>query len=102
MSVTLICNGCGGKVKVPEGHAKAKLRCPECGVMCEVPEEARGRAAPKAPARSAAPAPAPARAKKAPPPVVDEDDINWDEIGEPDPEPRPAGETGFRRADAAF
>lgn len=93
MSATLICNGCGSKVPVPAGHTKAKLRCPECGVICEVPEAVRGKSAPK-PAAKAEPAP---RVKKPAAPVLDEDDINWDEIGEPDPPTQPA-ETGFRGA----
>jgi hypothetical protein len=76
MSATLICNGCGSKLRVPARATKPKLRCPECGEMC--------------------PLPAPAA------PEIDEDDINWDEIG-PDPEPpaRPT-ETGFRAAGTAF
>ena len=45
MSATLICNGCGTKVQVPDGHTKLKLRCPECGVLCEVPEAAQGKPA---------------------------------------------------------
>ena len=36
---TILCNGCGQRVEVPEGHARTKLRCPECGVFNELPKE---------------------------------------------------------------
>jgi DNA-directed RNA polymerase subunit RPC12/RpoP len=66
MSATL-CHGCGQRLEVPAGYAKAKLRCPECGVMCDVPppearkgpvKQSAGRAAPTAAPRPAPPVPA--------------------------------------------
>ncbi len=37
MSVPIVCNGCGGRVVVPEDYARNKMQCPECGVMCVIP-----------------------------------------------------------------
>lgn len=36
MAAPVFCNGCGTRVVVPEGYARSKLRCPECGVFNEV------------------------------------------------------------------
>lgn len=36
------CQNCGGKVDVPAGYGRAKIRCPECGYYAAVPEELRG------------------------------------------------------------
>jgi hypothetical protein len=41
MSATVLCSGCGGRVSIPEEHSRARIRCPECGVMNDVPESAR-------------------------------------------------------------
>jgi hypothetical protein len=48
MSATVLCQGCGGRVEVPDDHARPRIRCPQCGVMCEVPA---GGPPKKAPAR---------------------------------------------------
>jgi DNA-directed RNA polymerase subunit RPC12/RpoP len=76
--MSLFCHGCGKPLQVPEGHARNKLRCPECGVICEVPASARQAPAPKArtPAAAAAPeelllfedSPPPVRTERQPPP----------------------------------
>ena len=59
------CGNCGGKVPVPAGHTKAKLRCPHCGYYAEVPAELR--------AAVAVDAPAVAPARSAPAAVATED-----------------------------
>jgi hypothetical protein len=58
MSFATICHGCGQSVDIDDDYARAKIRCPECGVMCEVPApEARKSAAKKPSARAGATAP---------------------------------------------
>ncbi len=37
MSVSVLCDSCGRQVPVPAGHGPRKLRCPDCGVYCDVP-----------------------------------------------------------------
>jgi hypothetical protein len=37
MSVPIVCNGCGGRLTVPDDYARNKMQCPECGVMCVIP-----------------------------------------------------------------
>jgi hypothetical protein len=46
MNASVLCHGCGQRVPVPEGHARPKIRCAACGVMCEVPAGARQAPAP--------------------------------------------------------
>lgn len=70
MAERIPCGNCGGKIALPVGHAKAKIRCPQCGYYAEVPSELRTAttaAAPSAPvaaedvftaAKGRAPAPA--------------------------------------------
>jgi hypothetical protein len=41
MSATVLCTGCGLQVPVPPDYTRPKLRCPECGVLCDVPQERR-------------------------------------------------------------
>jgi hypothetical protein len=41
MAARVQCNNCGGKVDLPAGHARAKIRCPGCGYYAEVPPELR-------------------------------------------------------------
>ncbi len=38
---TVICQGCGQAFELPPGHARNKVQCPGCGVICPVPEEVR-------------------------------------------------------------
>ena len=44
MSATILCAGCGGRVTIPEDYARGRIRCPECGVMSDVPATAQKRA----------------------------------------------------------
>jgi hypothetical protein len=86
MSASTICHGCGLPLHVPEDYARSKMRCPECGVMCEVPppearkpveRKAAGRAAParKRPRERRRPDPAPEPPiPAAPPPPEPADD----------------------------
>jgi DNA-directed RNA polymerase subunit M/transcription elongation factor TFIIS len=37
MSEPIVCNGCGGRLTVPDDYARNKMQCPECGVMCVIP-----------------------------------------------------------------
>jgi hypothetical protein len=64
VSATVLCPGCGLQVAVPPDHTRPKLRCPECGVLCDVPDSARE----KAPTRTAPP---PARAEEVRQPKTD-------------------------------
>ncbi|MFO0936092.1 MAG: hypothetical protein U0798_06195 [Gemmataceae bacterium] len=38
---TITCSSCGGKVSIPEGHSRAKIRCGGCGYYADVPPEYR-------------------------------------------------------------
>jgi ssDNA-binding Zn-finger/Zn-ribbon topoisomerase 1 len=49
MSLPIVCNGCGGRLTVPDDYARNKMQCPECGVMCVIP--------PRTAAKKKAPAP---------------------------------------------
>lgn len=42
MSNRVTCQNCGDRVEVPEGYARAKIRCPACGYYAELPAEVRG------------------------------------------------------------
>jgi len=57
MQQRIPCGNCGGKIAVPAGHAKAKIRCNHCGYYAEVPAEMRSAATADVPTK---PAPAPA------------------------------------------
>ncbi|HET6573633.1 MAG TPA: zinc ribbon domain-containing protein [Fimbriiglobus sp.] len=67
MSDRVQCQNCGGRVNLPDGYARAKIRCPGCGYYADVPAELRGvpdegpAPAPvrAAPVRGSEPAPAP-------------------------------------------
>jgi len=65
MSVTVLCSGCGGRVAIPDDYARGRIRCPECGVMCDVPATA-GKRTPSAdkPRRPSPPAATDADAEK--------------------------------------
>jgi hypothetical protein len=56
VSASVICHGCGQRLDVPAGYQRRKMRCPHCGVICELPE----------PGKAAGPAPRPARRPAAP------------------------------------
>jgi hypothetical protein len=57
MSDRVQCQNCGGRVNLPAGYSRAKIRCPGCGYYADVPAELRG-----VPDEEPPPAPAPARA----------------------------------------
>jgi DNA-directed RNA polymerase subunit RPC12/RpoP len=40
----LLCSNCGGRIDIPLGFAKGRIRCPECGVYNDVPSHLRERA----------------------------------------------------------
>ncbi|MGL6095779.1 MAG: hypothetical protein ACRC7O_08305, partial [Fimbriiglobus sp.] len=44
MAGRVTCQNCGGRVDLPDGHYKSKIRCPHCGYYAEVPPEARSAA----------------------------------------------------------
>lgn len=90
MSASTICHGCGQRLALPPGYARTKLRCPECGVMCEVaPQETR-----EAPRKQAARRPA---AKPAPPedPRISDEDLPIKLASEPAPPPKAEPEIEF-------
>jgi hypothetical protein len=44
MAATVSCGNCGGKVKLPGGFSKAKIRCGMCGYYAAVPPDMRSEA----------------------------------------------------------
>ncbi|HLN26382.1 MAG TPA: zinc ribbon domain-containing protein [Gemmataceae bacterium] len=53
MAVSVTCNSCGKVLQLPEDFRRPKIRCPDCGVYCEVGTAAvRGGDRKKAPADS--------------------------------------------------
>ncbi len=42
MSNRVMCGNCGGKVPLPAGYAKARIRCTSCGYYADIPPELRG------------------------------------------------------------
>jgi ribosomal protein L37E len=65
MLVPLYCRGCGQRLEIPEGFAKAKWRCAECGVYTELPPELREQLAAAKPAKESAPVASAPRAARA-------------------------------------
>ncbi len=59
MQQRIPCGNCGGKIAVPAGHIKAKIRCNHCGYYAEVPEAMRSAAEADAPPAPPRPVPAP-------------------------------------------
>src|SRR6516165_5126355 len=51
MSATVLCQGCGGRVAIPDDYTRARIRCPECGVMSDVPPAAQRPAGAEKPRR---------------------------------------------------
>ncbi len=66
MSNRVHCQNCGGRVDVPAGYPRAKIRCPGCGYYAEVPPEMRTDPGEAPPERPAAPPPV-VRARRATP-----------------------------------
>lgn len=53
MSDVITCHGCGRCLSVPDNYARSKMRCPDCGVICNLPVPTRKAA----PARRSSPEP---------------------------------------------
>jgi hypothetical protein len=49
VSILVICNGCGKKLEVGADYARKKMRCPECGVIFELPASSKKNAQPSEP-----------------------------------------------------
>lgn len=73
MLVPIYCRGCGQRLEIPEGFAKAKWRCAECGVYTDLPADLREQLAKAKPAQQAAAAPVATVPRAAKPPVEDDD-----------------------------
>jgi DNA-directed RNA polymerase subunit M/transcription elongation factor TFIIS len=54
VSGSVICHGCGHILEIPEDYERRKMRCPQCGVICELPDPGKAP-----PGRRPAPAPDP-------------------------------------------
>ena len=96
MSASTICHGCGQRLTVPEDYQRAKMRCPECGVMCDVPPPGERKSIPKQTARRAAPVAAPT--PKPPPPqqpTASEDNLPIPLMQEPEPSSPATSEIEF-------
>src|SRR5262249_60105546 len=59
--------------EVPADYTRARMRCPECGVMCDVPPPEARKPAPKrsAPRRAPSPEPAPTPPVEPSPPAME-------------------------------
>ena len=91
MSASTICYACGKRLQIPSDYARTKLRCPECGVMCEIePQESR-----KAPKMKLARPPAPKPGAPTGPQSSAEDDLPIKLAPEPAPPPRAEPEIEF-------
>jgi predicted RNA-binding Zn-ribbon protein involved in translation (DUF1610 family) len=82
VSATILCNGCGLQVPVPAGHSAARLRCPECGVMSEIPDAVRAKAAAKVESAPSA-APLPGASGIQADATTTEQALSWDEPAAP-------------------
>jgi predicted RNA-binding Zn-ribbon protein involved in translation (DUF1610 family) len=59
MSTSVICHGCGTRLPVGDEPRRKKIRCPECGVMCEVAATASAPPARRPPKTEGPPPPPP-------------------------------------------
>jgi hypothetical protein len=48
MSISVACHSCGKSLSVPDDYNRRKVRCPDCGVYCELPEERKSERTPAA------------------------------------------------------
>jgi hypothetical protein len=55
LAMSIICEGCGRPVPIPEGYRRGKIQC-TCGVICPVPESARQQVADTPTPKRSAPA----------------------------------------------
>src|SRR5262245_29318970 len=77
---SVICDNCGQRIDVDEGHTRRKVRCPQCGVMSELAEAPGPTTAdPRPGKRSGASEPAP----------PDAEDLAQQLWSEPDEKPPP-------------
>jgi hypothetical protein len=90
MSASTICHGCGQRLEIPADYARTKLRCPECGVMCDVAPQDERKPPQKQIARPRAPKPAAPTASQA-----SEDDLPIKLAPEPSPLPKAEPEIEF-------
>src|SRR5262249_36553071 len=90
MSASTICHGCGQRLEIPADYARTKLRCPECGVMCEVVPQETHEAPQKQVARHRAPNTVAPTA-----PQASEDDLPIKLAPEPSPSPKAEPEIEF-------
>lgn len=87
MSQKIACGNCGGKIPLPNGYAKAKIRCGLCGYYAEVPPDMRSAASPE---EDEAPPPKPkAKAKSRPASPSPPPPLTVDEAVDDDPAPPP-------------
>jgi hypothetical protein len=77
MSASVLCHGCGQSLEIPADYTRSKMRCPECGVMCEVPPSESRPAPKKQAARRSSP---PTKKPAAPPPPPPEPEVALDDL----------------------
>src|SRR5438477_12143579 len=53
----VLCHSCGRPVPVPDAYERRKIRCPDCGVYCDVPVNKEKKAEVKVVAKNSAPDP---------------------------------------------
>jgi hypothetical protein len=82
--VEVLCDGCGGKFNVPEDYTRSKIQCPHCGIMCEVPPQARAEQKTIPPGGAELTAPPP-RPKHNPQPFQSSRPTKVDEVGDAEP-----------------
>jgi hypothetical protein len=51
VSASILCHGCGQQAPVPDGYKFSRMRCPQCGVLCEVLAATPAKAGPEPSAR---------------------------------------------------
>ncbi|MFL5244380.1 MAG: hypothetical protein ACJ8FY_19950 [Gemmataceae bacterium] len=62
MAFAVICPGCGHTVSLSDDYLRRKIRCPDCGVYCDVPQADKRNTAAKAGQKAASPPSVPANA----------------------------------------
>jgi len=81
MALSVICHSCGHRIELAEDHTRRKVRCPECGVMCEVTDAAKPAPPSTRPAKRSTPAPEPS--------TQDAEELARQLWSEPDEKPAP-------------
>lgn len=99
--MSIICEGCGQRVPIPEGYRRNKIQC-VCGVICPVPESAR-QGAEAVPKRPAAKSPSRAVEEEAERWLLDEEPVSPSESEPPRfRDPEPSAEPAPARKSATF